>query len=627
MCGIVGIFHLTREAPPVRPALEAMAEALVHRGPDDDGFHEAPGIGFGFRRLAIVDLVSGNQPMFAADGAVAMVCNGEIYNHTALRAELAAKGHVFRTRSDVEVIPALYLEHGPGFPTRLNGQFAAAIYDGRRHRLVLARDHVGIAPLFWAEITTEAGPALVFASEIKALLRHPAVPRQVDLTGVDQILTFPGPVSPRTVFTGIHSLPPGHVLVSEADRIAGVAAYWDLDYPTLNDPRPARPPEEHLDALDAALRQAVRYRLQADVPVACYLSGGLDSSLIAALAHDLTPSEIRHSFSITFDDAAIDERHWQRLMAGRLGTLHHETEVGPVAICDRLKDIVIHAETPLRESYNVCSLILSDMVHSQGMKAVLAGEGADELFGGYVGYRLDRRRAVAADPFDLEAQLEAQMREQIWGDAGFFYEKNYHAFAETKAALYSDAVLADFADIDCLAHPVIDRARVAGRDPLHQRSYIDFKVRMADHLLADHGDRVAFASSVEARYPFLDIGVIDVVRDIPPALMLEGGEEKHLLKRLARRYLPAEITGRQKFSFVAPGSPDLLRQSLPWVEDLLSYERVKRQGYFNPDTVEHLKSAWRKPGFRLNQTFEDDLLMVVLTFGILLDAFQLPDFA
>jgi asparagine synthase (glutamine-hydrolysing) len=619
MCGIAGIHGFDTAAPIDPHALAAMTEALAHRGPDDHGYHIGPGIGLGFRRLSIIDLETGNQPIWSGDRSVVCICNGEIYNYRELRARMEARGHRFRTRSDIEVLPALYLEYGLGFVEHLNGQFAFALWDERQRRLVLGRDHVGIAPLFYAE--TSAG--LLFASEIKSLLKHAATPRRVDLTGLDQVLTFPGPSSPRTLFDGVSSLPPGHILVAVAGGAPQLIQYWDLDYPRETDITDSDS-ACHIEALDAALRQAVRYRLQSDVPVGAYLSGGLDSALIAAIAADIAPNEVRSSFSITFADPAIDERRHQQVMAELLRTNHHQREISSGDILGCLEDIVRCAETPLRESYNACSLALSGMVRDAGLKVVLTGEGADELFGGYIGYRLDLERAGKNGAYDVAEMLEADMREQLWGDPGFFYEKPYYALGEVKQALYAPALAARHAEFDCLAEPPVDVSRLDGRSIFHKRSYVDFKLRMADHLLADHGDRVALANGVEARYPFLDSGVIECARQIPPRLMLEGGQEKALLKTLARRYLPDSIVDRKKFSFVAPATPALLKLELPWVEDLLSAERIRRQGYFDVETVERLKAQYRRPAFAVSQTFEDDLLMVVLTFGLFLDIFDLP---
>lgn len=272
---------------------------------------------------------------------------------------------------------------------------------------------------------------------------------------------------------------------------------------------------------------------------------------------------------------------------------------------------------------------------------IQTGEGADELFGGYVGYRLDQQRAGAGDTGgtgatdgegnardegdDIHDLLAAQLRRRLFGDSGMFYEKDYHALADTKTALYSAAVRGRFAELDCLREPPVDLSQLAGRHRFHQRSYLDFKLRLADHLLADHGDRVAYAHSVEVRYPFLDLDVIAAARTIPPALMVKDGQEKYLLQRLAERYLPPAIRERRKFSFVAPGSPQLLRHGEAWVLDLLAPERIARQGYFDPAAVERLRRRYQTEGFELNPTYEDDLLMVVLSFGILLDEFGLPD--
>jgi len=594
-----------------------MTEAFRYRGPDEEGYHVGPGVGLGIRRLAIVDIKHGQQPMQSKDRDLVSVCNGEIYNHVALRKTLEQAGHPFRTRCDVEVIIPMYREYGLDFIKQFNGQFGFALYDRAKRRLMLGRDQVGIAPLFY----TCVSDTLLFSSEIKGLLQHPVVKPEVDLAGLDQVLTFPGPVSPRTLFKGIQSVPPGHFLLVENGNVT-LHRYWDLPYPPADEIDKSWTEESAAEALEEKLREAVRLRLQADVPVGFYLSGGLDSSLIAALINDIS-TEKRHSFSIRFPDPAIDEGEHQQAMVGRLNCTHHETLFDAEAINTRLRTIVHHAEAPLKESYNTCSLALSKLVHDNGMKVVLTGEGSDELLGGYVGYRLDEQRA-GNGPADAEAFLEQELQEQLWGDSQFFYEKHYYSHRDTRRALYSDAVNSQFDTIDCTREALLDAGKLGRLHPFHRRSYLDCKLRLADHLLSDHGDRVAYANSVEARYPFLDLEVIELIARLPPALLLKDGEEKALLKRVARRYVPDSIIDRRKFAFVAPGTSVLLQQNVDWIEDLLSEERIRQQGYFNPATVERLKQRYRQPGFAVNTTFEDDWLMIILTFGVLLDAFSLP---
>lgn len=622
MCGIAGFYSFNRQAVTSRGVLQAMAQAVQHRGPDDLGFHLGPGIGLGFTRLSILDLAAGNQPMYCSDRQVVSVCNGEIFNHEDLRRGLRGQGHVFHTRTDTEVIPALFREHGPLFANKLNGQFAFAVYDAVAHRLILGRDPIGIAPLFYCRT---AGGEVVFGSEIKALLAHPGVPREVDLRGLDQVLTFPGPVSPQTLIFGVHSVPPGTVLVFDSDGSSTVTRYWDLDYPLESEIDHSRSLADCVDELEAALLQAIRYRLQSDVPVGNYLSGGLDSSLIAAMTRVLTPQDRRHTFSITFEDPRFDESGPQLMMAKALDSYHHARQMGPAHIEARLEDIVWCAEAPLRESYNACTFELSLMARQAGIKVVLSGEGADELFGGYVGYRLDllRRQEARTDADDLDALLERQMRQRLWGDEHLYYEKPYHAFNAAKRSLYSLQRSSQMPVIDCLQASPVDVSLLRGRHPLHQRSYLDFKLRMADHLLADHGDRVAFANGVEVRYPFLDLGVIDVARRIPPSLLVHEGEEKFVLKELARRYLPAEIVERRKFSFVAPSSTAFLRNASPQVKSLVSRERLSRDGVFDPDAVAELMRRGESAEHDPHQTYDDDVLMIVLTFNLFVDLFKL----
>jgi asparagine synthase (glutamine-hydrolysing) len=622
MCGIVGIFDRTGKTPVREDLLERMNDCLVHRGPDDSGYFRQGDLAFGFRRLSIIDPAGGNQPMFNEDETLALVCNGEIYNYKELRASLVKKGHRFRSACDVEVILHLFEEEGPAFIRRLNGQFAFALFDQRRQTLLIARDHAGIVPLFY----TQAGGHFIFSSEIKAILRHPAVRREVNLGCLDQIISFPGYVSPNTMFRDIHSLKPGHFLQVDRQEVT-LREYWDLNFTDGRGRYDDHSEDDYLDRLEEILLQSVRYRLNADVPVGFYLSGGLDSSLIGAMIHKVGGSP-RKSFSIVFGEKDIDERNFQRQVCAHLKqeASHHEIHFRPVDIADRLRQAVYFAECPLKESYNTCSLALSEEVRKSNIKVVLTGEGADELFAGYVGYRFDLIRPEDQGNPDTEAYLEEELRNRMWGDPHFIYEKNYYAFRELKRSIYSDSVNESFHQFDCFRDDLVDKSKLTGRDHLQRRSYIDFKLRLGDHLVADHGDRVAYANSVEARYPFLDIELIEFATALPSRLKLNDLSEKYLLRRCGERYLPPAIVHREKFGFVAPGSHYLLKQNIGWVNELLSSDLIRRQGYFNPETVERLKKLYGKEGFQLHQVFETDLLMVILTFGLLLEIFDLPSF-
>ncbi|MFJ4190550.1 asparagine synthase (glutamine-hydrolyzing) [Kitasatospora sp. NPDC089509] len=626
MCGIVGYAHLNGGHPADRAVLERMAGTLFHRGPDSDGYFLADHVGLATRRLSIVDPATGDQPIASPDGNVTVCCNGEVFNHAELRDRLTAAGHVFRTGGDVEVLVHLYEEHGTGLVHHLNGQFSFALYDRARRRLVLARDHVGITPLHY----TVTGGTLVFGSEVKALLAHPLVRREVDPGGLDQIMLLPGLVSPRTMFAGIATLPPGHLMVVEDGRV-DVRRYWDLDYPLAAElsPPAAADPEERFGRLEQALQRSVELRMRADVPHAYYLSGGLDSSLVAGIAAKSAAERLR-TFSVTFPDARMSEQPYQQMVARSLDSEHHEVPVTPGHLLDQLREVVRHSECPLKESYNVASVRLSAAVRARGAKVVLSGEGADELFAGYVGYKFDkqtaaraarsRRRTATGRPLSAEQRLN----QRLWGNPLLAYGQRLGELASARAELYSPQLRSRLPDFDCLAQPLVDLAQLKGRHVLHQRSYLDFKLRLADHLLGDHGDRVAMANSVEARYPFLDRGVIDCARALHPDLVLHGFEEKYPLKRIAERYVPREIVNREKFAFHANPSADLLRIDRSWIDDYLAPARIRREGYFDPSAVQELRARYTGREVGLNTLFEDDLLMVVVTHGIFLETFDLP---
>jgi asparagine synthase (glutamine-hydrolysing) len=621
MCGITGVFDSNQKALIDEAVVTSMANELIHRGPDELSVFIEGSLGFGFRRLSIVDLLHGHQPFFNEDNSVVLICNGEIYNHKELRAELETKGYRFKTNCDVEVLVHMYTEYGAAFFSRLNGQFAFAIFDKRDNSLLLARDHFGICPLFY----TSFDGLFVFGSEIKSIIRHPLVKREVDMEGLDQVFTFPGPVSPVTLFKNISSLLPGHYMVVKNGEIT-ITEYWDLVYPAVGE-EVAKPESFYVDNLEDLLLKSVNYRLNGDVPVGFYLSGGLDSSLIGALMKALTPEKEYPSFSIGFpSDKDMNERVYQQQMISHLNLKNTQIMFDSSEVEKRLKQAVWSSECALKESYNTCSLALSEAVKNQGIKVILSGEGSDEFFGGYVGYRFDKQREGSGSGIkDLEEQLEEDYRMKLWGDPDFFYEKNYYEFTELKKNLYSDKVKEKFSKFNSVEKLVFNKARISKTHLLHKRSYVDLKLRLSDHLISDHCDRVTYANSVEGRFPFLDVNLVEFVKTIPPDLKLNGLVEKYILKKVAAKYIPETIINRQKFGFIAPGSPSIIRKDIQWINDLLSYDKIKKQGYFNPDVVEYLKKRYIREDFKLNLPFDSDLLIVVLTFNIFLEIFEMPD--
>lgn len=619
MCGIVGYFDLRNERRTDADVVAAMTGKMVHRGPDSSGFFIEENIALGFRRLSIIDLAGGDQPLFNEDKSLVLICNGEIYNYRELRHELESKGHIFCTNSDVETLLHLYETDGVHCLDKLNGQFAFALFDRKQKMLFLARDHFGVNPLYY----TIVDDLFIFGSEIKALLEHPLVRREVDLTGLDQVFSFPGLVSPRTMFKNIASLKPGHCIIVKNGDVQ-VREYWDLKYPVEGELSYDQPEDFYVEKLGELFTRAVRRRLQSDVPVGFYLSGGLDSSMIGAAINQLSPETSRHSFSIGFTDRGISETKFQRLMVEHVNSIHHEIIFDWSEICERMRAMIYHCECPVKESYNTCSLALSEAAQKNGVPVILTGEGADELFAGYVGYRLDQSGLRDTQKYDLETILEEELREKLWGDKDIIYEIDQSAFREIKTSLYSAAANELFAEFDCLNFELVNKERLRQTHFIHQRSYLDLKLRLSDHLISDHGDRMALANSVEGRYPFLDVELVEFAKEIPPDLKLNQFTEKYILRKVAQKLVPAEIIQREKFGFHAPGSPYLLRQKCEWINDLLSYERIKRQGYFDPDAIERLKTLYSQPNFKLDLPFETDLLMIVLTFGIFLDLYNMP---
>jgi len=619
MCGICGIFDTKLSNRIDKNVLSRMVNKIRHRGPDGNSIYHSSNIGFGFQRLSIIDLNNGMQPILNETGSIILICNGEIFNYIELKNELINKGHRFKTNTDVEVILHLYEEYETGFINNLNGQFAFAIFDNKKNKLICARDHFGIAPLFYTMING----IFIFASEIKAILEHPFIERNINLIALDQLMSFPGIVSPYTIFKNINSLKPGYYLTVEQGEKINIFEYWDLIYPKQNEINYSEDENYYKEKLNELITKSVNYRLQADVPVGFYISGGLDSSIIASKIKNVTYGEKRNSFSIDFEQKEMSESNFQRMMSEYVGSKHHEKLFQVDDISSKLPDVIYYSESPLKETYNTASITLSKSVRNKNIKVILTGEGADELFGGYVGYKFDKLRQAQPRNNDDNTILECNIRNDLWGDENFFYEKDYYAFANIKKEIYSKTINDAYHYVNCYKSELINKDRITNIDILHKRSYIDFKIRMADHLLSDHGDRMAYANSVEARYPFLDKDLVEFTAQIPPDLKLKGFNEKYILKKVAHGLIPDEIINRQKFAFVAPGSPELLKQNNEYINDILSYNLIKKQGYFNPETIEKLKNKYSQKDFNLNLPFEDDYLIIAITFGILLEKFNI----
>jgi asparagine synthase (glutamine-hydrolysing) len=573
-------------------------------------------VAMGTRRLSILDVAGSNQPLVNEAGTLWLVGNGEIFNYVELREMLLARGHRFATQGDLETLLHLFEEYGPDFVHHVNGQFSVALFDARTNELHLFRDHFGITPLFYVRTPR----ALVFGSEVKAILCHPAVSRAVDLAGLDQIVCFPGLVSPRTMFTGIRALPPGHRLYAR-DGMISEHEYWDLDYPS-EDIR-QQTPQECAPQFLRLFDRAVELRMRSERDVGVYLSGGLDSSFVAASMRMNRPAGKIRAFSIVFPESrAIDEARYQRLMARHLELEHIEVEFRDCDIARHLQQMIWHAECPVKETYNTCAMALAGAARDNGVPVVLGGEGADELLAGYPGYRFDSLALQTGKPEALDP-AEAAARRVLWGSESVRYERKYHPFGQWRRQLFSAQVLDAFAKIDALSCPPVNTERLNGRHPIHQRSYLDCKMRLTDHLLGDHGDRMAMSQSVEARFPFLDPQLVDFVRGLSPDLKVKGLEEKILLRHAAATRVPAQILRREKFGFRSPGSPCLFGTARSLIEEVLHPDRVRRQGYLNVDTVEELKRRQATAG-QFNPHAEDDLLLIALTFGMFVEQFSMP---
>ncbi len=611
MCAICGIFNLMNDKKNEKYILENMLKTMFHRGPDGSGSLMMDEIALGFNRLSFIDLESGMQPIQNEDKTISMVCNGEIYNFQKLRTELKEKGHLFRTKTDVEVILHLYEEWGLDFPSYLNGQFAIALYDHKLQQFLLVRDQIGIAPLFYTVVNGK----LVFASEIKAILQYPGVNRRLNLKAVDQLMNYPGVISPNTFFEGIYALPCGHMICSRIGGELKDIEYWDLVYQTEEEKD--RGEKYYIENLRELLKNAIDRRLVADVPIGFYISGGLDSSMVACCIAQYGMNS-SYSFSAEMDSDELDESQFQKVICDCVHSTHYRTRITEEDLWENLGQVVYHAEAGLKESYDVAAYLLSALVKDSPAKAVLTGQGSDEFFCGYVGYMVDQFRGMRKNVMSFE---ECEVNERLWGDPYFRYERNHSEIEKMHHLIYSADIRCEAEKFSAIADSPINVERVRGLSSQKRRSYIDYKLRLSDHLLGEHGDRMFFSHSVEGRHPFLDMELLTFVSCIPDKYKLNGVNEKYILKKAGEGIVPEAILKRKKFPFQAPGMSEMIKKSCKG--ELLNDDMIKKYNLFDLNYVKKMKDVYRQNDFKLMGAYEIDYLLIVMTVTMLCEQFHL----
>jgi len=587
-----------------------MCAAMVHRGPDDEGIYTSGPAGIGMRRLSIVDLATGHQPLSNEDGTVWIVFNGEIYNHAALREKLQSLGHQYSTHSDTETIVHLYEEYGPDCVQHLRGMFAFAIWDARTQRLFIARDRLGIKPLYY-QLTPER---IIFGSEIKVLLAFPGTTVQFDRTILPEYLAFGYLSSEQTFYGGIRKLMPGHWMQVEASGQVKIERYWDLAA-TQNE---SRPESYYIETYREMLEQAVNSHLMSDVPLGVFLSGGVDSSAVAALMTKIRRAPVE-TFSVGYTEDAYSELPYARVVANHLNSLHHEVLVSEQDFFDRLPHLIWHEDEPIVWPSSVALYFVAKLAQER-VKVVLTGEGADETLAGYSRYaftlknaawdRIYRRvtpdvvrgavRGAIADSTWISASVRRKLSHTFLARNGnswasFYFDNFFSAFSENdQAGLLTNEVRREIAAGAAYEH-VLDNWEHSSGEMLHRLLYTDIKTYLVELLMKQ--DNMSMAASIESRVPFLDHGLVEFATNIPQNLQLGGFAGKRILKKAVEDLLPHSILYRQKLGFPTPWSRWLAGPRLDWIRNLLLEPRSTERELFQRSAVEKLFEEHRS-GYR-----------------------------
>ena len=603
MCGIVGWANLNSNSSQTQAdetVLREMCGKIRHRGPDAEGVFSSESVALGMRRLAIIDLsAAGEQPVFNEGKSISVVMNGEIYNFRELKRDLEKRGHKFLGHSDTEVLPHLYEEYGAAFVEKLRGMFAFALWDSRRKTLFLARDRFGEKPLYYGVF----GEKLIFASELKALTKHPVVETRLNLSALSQFLAFDYVPAPNSIYENIYKLPASHALTLENGEIK-IERYWNLSFKKRSD---AISVEEAADKLRELLADAVKSQLVSDVPLGVLLSGGIDSSTVAAFAQKFADKPVK-TFSIGFDEASFDESVYARQVARHLGTEHYEDRLSVEKAADLLPEIAVWLDEPISDASILPTFLLARFVR-QHVTVALGGDGGDEIFAGYLMYRAHK---LAAKYEMIPSFLRKNVIENVvkklpngTGNMSFDFKakrfinsvaerdliKRHHSFfgsftsGEQENLLTSAVKAQSGADIYKEARHWFD---VCNADNLTEKmQFLDQKLYLAEDILTKV-DRAAMAVSLETRSPFLDYRVAEFAASLPESYKLNGGKTKFVLKRAVAPLLPETILKRPKKGFGIPVAQWLKTKLNPLARDLLSAERLKKQGLFNHDFVEKL---------------------------------------
>ena len=592
MCGICGKLNFNAQVSVTPGLLKTMADTIQHRGPDDEGYYVSGPVGLGFRRLSIIDLATGHQPICNEDGTVWIVFNGEIYNYRELRQDLKSKGHVFKTQTDTEVIVHLYEEFGDACVEKLRGMFAFAIWDGRNQTLFLARDRVGIKPLYY-RLTDES---IIFGSEIKTILGDPEVSPEVVPAMVDRFLTFLYMPGEETLFRGIRKLAPGSYLVVKRGKVQ-IKSYWDLHFaPAQQSVREAE--HRFLELME----ESVGMHMVSDVPVGFLLSGGIDSTAMLGFAVGKTGHKLS-SFTIGFSDPSVtDERPYARLVAAKYGSEHHEMTIDADSFVDFLPKYVRHMEEPVCEPPAVALYYVSKLA-KEFVKVLISGEGGDEAFAGYPNYLsmlwLERIKRVGKP---ISNMLSAAVRSLAPARLAKFapllrtpFDSYYYSRTSTPFAsfnrlakeLYSDDFMSCSLEGNA-AEPVLRYLRsTAGNDVLNRMLYVDTKTWLPDDLLIK-ADKITMANSIELRVPFLDHKMLEFAASLPVSHKVHGFTTKYLAKKALGQRVPQAILNRRKTGFPVPYNSWLSGQLKDWLHDILLDRKTVARGYFRKAAVEKL---------------------------------------